>query len=50
MLALEDLVRKEVIKSGERVVFIHTGGLQGLWGMQKKLEGLGLDKEIYERL
>lgn len=36
MYALYCLIRNKVIPRGARVVFVHTGGLQGLYGMKQR--------------
>ena len=41
--ALSSLIRSGEIPRGEHVVAIHTGGLQGLRGMQRKLDNLLLN-------
>ena len=40
MAGLISLVRRGVIKQGERVLFIHTGGLPGLFAYEKLLTDL----------
>jgi len=35
-----DLVKKKYFKPGERIIAIHTGGLQGTEGMRQKMEDL----------
>ena len=35
-----DLVKKKYFKPGERIIAIHTGGLQGAEGMRQKMEAL----------
>lgn len=39
MFGLLDLVARDFFKSGTRILAIHTGGLQGIAGMNKRLEG-----------
>src|SRR4051812_26672106 len=40
MAGMIDLIRKGEIKSGERVVFLHTGGALGLFGYTPFFEGI----------
>ena len=49
-LAVEHLIATKVIGRGERAILIHTGGLQGLWGMQDRLLKMGLNNAIFDRL
>ena len=38
LFAVYDLIQKNVIQAGEKVLFIHTGGLIGNLGMKDKLQ------------
>jgi len=38
MFGVYELIKKNYFKKGERIIAIHTGGLQGLKGMKQKIE------------
>lgn len=42
LVGLQDLIRKKVIRSGQTVVFLHTGGLPALFAYTEALAGAGL--------
>lgn len=41
-----DMIESERVEEGSRVLLIHTGGLQGIKGMNKRLEKSGLKIEV----
>ena len=48
LFGLYDLVEKGFFPNGSKILAIHTGGLQGIQGMNIKLEGLHLPKIKYD--
>lgn len=46
MFGITDLVKKKFFKSGQTILAVHTGGLQGIEGMRPKIEKLFPEKQI----
>jgi len=42
LFGIVDLIRKDYFKKGSKIIAVHTGGLQGIQGMNKKLQQKGL--------
>lgn len=48
MYGIFDLIEKGIVKSGDRLLALHTGGLQGIKGMNERLEKSGKQTLEYE--
>ena len=44
MFGIDDLIKKNYFPNGSKILAIHTGGLQGISGMNVKLENRKLQK------
>ena len=43
-----DLIRKNYFPSGSKILLIHTGGLQGIAGMNQFLENKKMTKIVFD--
>jgi 1-aminocyclopropane-1-carboxylate deaminase/D-cysteine desulfhydrase-like pyridoxal-dependent ACC family enzyme len=45
-----EMIKNNYWSAGAKLVFVHTGGLQGVWGLEKKLIQNGLDSSFFEHI